>query len=324
MLSATFRQLQTFALVVELESFAKAGDRLGVSPAAISEQIRALERNLRYQVFTRRPGMSPVLNADGTALVQQLPALLAGAQEIAKRSRQTAVAPLKARLGAGEYILEHILVPNAAGFQERHPDVSIEFVSLASIQHAARETAAGRIDLAYAAAPGDVRPEGAEFIGTSTLCLAANPKHPVVRQWTRCRPARLPMIMPPEGSENDRALVRMLVLEGLGEIDVVIRVLRHSAMIALAVEGLGVACVFREQIARELKQGTLVELETGLGTLHRWALRRPGALDLEHLRQVDRFFVELLRQASNDWPASRGPKLHIDKMQRKPIDPTNP
>ncbi len=65
MLKATFRQLETFVVVVESGSFTNAAGRLGISPAAISDQIRALEQRMDCTLFDRRPGTTPVLNERG-------------------------------------------------------------------------------------------------------------------------------------------------------------------------------------------------------------------------------------------------------------------
>ncbi len=134
MLRATFRQLQTFVLVAETGSFAGAADRLGVSPAAVSDQIRALERKIGYSLFDRRPGTVPLMNDRGSALLRKAPDLLNSAREVENLSA-TAM-PHRVRVGAGDYILDHLLLPNLPKFQLAHPDIHIEFVRLRSRQEA--------------------------------------------------------------------------------------------------------------------------------------------------------------------------------------------
>ena len=48
------RQLQTLATILQSGSFAGAGDRVGLSPAAVSIQMRQLESSLGLELFDRR------------------------------------------------------------------------------------------------------------------------------------------------------------------------------------------------------------------------------------------------------------------------------
>src|ERR1044072_4993395 len=47
--------LRAFEAIARHLSFAKAADELHVTPAALSHQIRALEEQLRLELFHRRP-----------------------------------------------------------------------------------------------------------------------------------------------------------------------------------------------------------------------------------------------------------------------------
>ena len=47
----TFRQLQVFKCVYELNSYSRAGDMLGLSQPAVSNQIRQLEQVIEQPLF---------------------------------------------------------------------------------------------------------------------------------------------------------------------------------------------------------------------------------------------------------------------------------
>ena len=47
----SFRQLQVFKAVYELQSYSKAGDLLGLTQPAVSSQIRQLEQGLDQPLF---------------------------------------------------------------------------------------------------------------------------------------------------------------------------------------------------------------------------------------------------------------------------------
>ena len=48
-----FRQLQTFMMIAQTESFSKAADILGYSQSAVTVQIRLLEKELATRLFER-------------------------------------------------------------------------------------------------------------------------------------------------------------------------------------------------------------------------------------------------------------------------------
>ncbi len=71
----SIRQLRTFVAISETGSFAAAADRVFVSQAAVSQQMRSLEENLQVQLFDRT-GRSPVLTQVAKAIVPRARAIL--------------------------------------------------------------------------------------------------------------------------------------------------------------------------------------------------------------------------------------------------------
>jgi DNA-binding transcriptional LysR family regulator len=293
MLQATFRQLHTFVLVAETGSFAAAADRLGVSPAAVSDQIRALERKFGHPLFDRRPGTVPLLNERGAVLLRKAPDLLESAREVERLS--TTAAPQRVKVGTGDYILEHLFRPNLARFQQQHPETHIEFVRLSSREEAIQATRAQRMDLAYLSLYGRPSEPSAELIGLTNASLLASPNHPLANGWPPEHGLRLPMLMPLAGSLLERMIVQMLADAGINDFDVVTRAQHPDTLVDLAVAGVGVACAMREHASEALEKNLLVDLGVPLSPFYRFAFRRPNALDMEHLRQVDDFALSLLR-----------------------------
>jgi DNA-binding transcriptional LysR family regulator len=73
---SSIRLLKTFAAVAAEGSFAAAASRVALTQAAVGQQMRALESELRRPLFERQ-GKSVVLNDAGRALVPQVRRLLA-------------------------------------------------------------------------------------------------------------------------------------------------------------------------------------------------------------------------------------------------------
>jgi len=290
MLPATFRQLQTFVLVAETGSFAGAASELGVSSAAISGQVSALERKLGCQLFSRRPGTTPVLSDRGLALLQQTRGLLDQAAALADTAGARAVLTPRARVGAGDFILERIFLPNMARFQLSHPQLQVELIRI-NPELVAEAMVKQRLDLAYVSTVKEELGPSAELIGSVQLGLYAAPHHPVARAWPN---ARLPMIMPLSGSGLDRSLCSAMAAGGITDFDTVTRAQHVGTMVQLAQQGAGACCVFREDAAPAVRAGSLVELEASLPPYRRWAVRRPG-VQPDRLAALDRFFMDLLR-----------------------------
>ncbi len=290
MLPATFRQLETFVLVAETGSFAAAADTLGVSSAAISGHVGALESKLGCELFARRPGTTPVLTERGVGLLQQARELVDQAAAMASAAGAPRRPEPRARVGAGPFILEQIILPRMAEFQAAHPQIQVEFFRIAPnsvFEVLARE----RLDLAYVSTYRDLSPT-AELISTAGQGLFVRPDHPIVAAWPG---APLPMIMPLSGSTMERAVQSTLVTAGISDFIVVTRAQHHETIMQLAEQGLGVCCAFHDAVAAALAAGRLVELDAALPPLRRWAARRPGALQVDHLRHLDAFFAGLLR-----------------------------
>jgi DNA-binding transcriptional LysR family regulator len=73
---SSIRVLKTFAAVASEGTFAAAASRVALTQAAVGQQMRALETELRRPLFARQ-GKSVVLNDAGRALVPQVRRLLA-------------------------------------------------------------------------------------------------------------------------------------------------------------------------------------------------------------------------------------------------------
>lgn len=292
MLPATFRQIEIFVLVAETGSFAAAADELGVSSAAISGHIAALEKKLKCDLFVRRPGSTPILTERGATLLDQSRGLLEQASAMADGA-EAPRRPSRARVGTGPFILENIFLPRMAAFQALHPHLQVEF-TIVNPNRLVEALRADHLDLAYASTFQEVSP-AAELISTASQGLFARPDHSVV---SAPPGTPLPMIMALSGSVLERATLQALREAGLANFTVVTRAQHFNTMMQLAEQGLGVCFAFHDAVADAVAQGRLVELEATLPSFKRWALRRAGALQVPHLRQLDDFLTDALRSGS--------------------------
>lgn len=296
MLKATFRQLEIFIAVVESRSFTVAAAQLGVTPAAISDQIRALEKRMDCVLFERRPGTTPVLNERGEQLFQHATRLLESAGQAAAISHAEVHELHTARLAADEYIVERLLRPTLPAFQKAHPDTQLQFLQLNHAADAVQALRAGRADLGYLTLWTLDVDWPIDIIRTVGVGLYASPAHPIVRSWANDRRQKLPLITPIAGSAMEQVMSRSLKQAGLTSFESVAHTQYGSTMAALARDGVGVCYVMREAVRAEVTAGQLVELEAQLPNVYRCALRRANALDVPHLKAIDEFVVARIRE----------------------------
>ena len=144
------RQMRTLIAIVETGSFAAAGDYVGLSPSAVSLQIKAMEAEMDVILFDRtmRP---PVITGQGRALADHARKTLAmfdAAPGIAKgdtiRGRLT--------VGAVPTALASFLPAALAKIKVLHPDLRID-VRSGSSDKMVGHLLKGRLDVAVCTKP---------------------------------------------------------------------------------------------------------------------------------------------------------------------------
>jgi DNA-binding transcriptional LysR family regulator len=152
--------LRTFVAVVRHGSFSAAAAELGYTQAAVSQQIAALENDLKTRLLTRRP---VVPTEAGTRLLEHAEPILlrldAARADVARMSKAPAatmvvgVTPLAGMTPA--------LAPALAALRQQMPRLDVT-VQTATRQRIAVGVARGQLDLGLTdglAAPGDPLPE---------------------------------------------------------------------------------------------------------------------------------------------------------------------
>src|ERR1700722_13965294 len=71
MFPSTLRRLEVFLAVVDAGSFVAGAERLGISHPSISNHIKALERQVGCELFTRRKGSVSSLTEQGRRLYER-------------------------------------------------------------------------------------------------------------------------------------------------------------------------------------------------------------------------------------------------------------
>lgn len=115
--------LRAFEAAARLGGFAAASAELGVTPGAVSQQVRALEARLGLALFERRPQSLLPTRPARELLPVLTEALDAVASAVARLRPAAAALPLSLACPAG--FAEGFLLPRLARFQRRAPGIAL-------------------------------------------------------------------------------------------------------------------------------------------------------------------------------------------------------
>lgn len=143
------RQLRYLVAVAEEGHVTRAAERLGMQQPPLSQQIKAMEEGLGFQLFHRRP-RGVELTESGRVLFEEARAILARLEQAERDARRTARGELgQLRIGVAPTAPFHPLVPGVIrAFRETHPDVAVTLEECLSRQ-AVQGLAEARLDAAF-------------------------------------------------------------------------------------------------------------------------------------------------------------------------------
>nr|WP_320167189.1 LysR substrate-binding domain-containing protein [uncultured Methylophaga sp.] len=125
----TMRGVESFVRSVELGSLAAASRRLGISAAAVSQNIARLESSLGTRLLTRTT-RSLALTDTGEVYYQRVKGLLQE-MELAAEAVSYVEGKVSGRLkiACSAAFARHVLAPLLPIFHEQYPDLSIELIA---------------------------------------------------------------------------------------------------------------------------------------------------------------------------------------------------
>jgi len=122
-------QLRTLIHVAELGSLSKAADRLHVAQPALSRQVRMLEEELGFPLFTRH-GRGMVVTEQGRQVLTHAVRVLAELEEIKATTVDGAMSLTgQVAIGLPPTVADIISVPLVAAFGQAHPQATLRLVS---------------------------------------------------------------------------------------------------------------------------------------------------------------------------------------------------
>lgn len=281
-MAVTLTQLRAFLAVTRTGSVHAAASQLIVSQPSVSAAVAALSRELGVPLFERH-GRGVQLTEAGQAFAPYAAQVL-GLLEQGRDAAHEAAAPETSRIRivavntAGEYLVPPLL----QAYRQLHPGMHI------LLEVGNRSTVFARLEERQADVGIGGRPSSDEITGfpflDNELIVVGKEKPRDLR--------RTPWLLREEGSGTRAAAEQLLAQLDLADAELL--TLGSIGAIKQALEvGLGVTVISRHAVARELRDGTLVEIPVEGTPLSRaWHALLPASTPV---RPAVAAFVEFLR-----------------------------
>lgn len=256
--------LETFSKAAELSNFTAAAKALGLTQAAVSQRIQALEKTLGKSLFHRRGGRVLLTEAG-----QKLYAYVQRIIDLHREARKEITGhepPITGELviAASSIPGEHILPSLLSFFGQRYPHVRVRAAvgdSMAVLAQVER----GEASVGLVGRKTDNPNLEFRFLASDRMVLVAPAEHPLSRKKkiTVNQLAAHPLIMREAGSGLRHCFEKSLDRAGrsLADLRVALELGSNEAIKEAVHRGVGVAVLSTLAVQKELKLGSLHALE---------------------------------------------------------------
>ena len=243
-----------------MSSFTAAAKILGLTQAAVSQRIGALEKTLDVPLF-RRQGGRVLLTAAGQRLydyVQQILALHREArQEIAGQKPSISGELL---LGASTVPGEHLLPALLSIFHQRFPGIQVK-AEISDSMKVIAQVERGQVSLGLVGRKADNPHLEFRHFATDRMVLVVPPNHAWCRrkQVSFRQLCQQPLVLREAGSGLRHCFEKQLARLGksLRDLQIALELGSNEAIKEAVLRGLGVAILSSYAVAKERKAGVL-------------------------------------------------------------------
>jgi DNA-binding transcriptional LysR family regulator len=274
--------LETFARAAESGSFTATARALGLTQAAVSQRIQALEKSLNAALFERQGGHVQ-LTAAGHRLYDYAQRILqlveeARAELTGSQSALTGELDLAASSVPGEHLLPELL----AEFRGRYPHVQVR-AAVGDTRQVLEQVEHHDVHLGLVGGKIDNPHLEFQCFATDQLVLVVPPGHPWQRRKrvTLEQVCEMPLILREAGSASRWCLQEAVAAAGkaLANLNVVLELGSNKAIAEAVQRGLGVAVLSASAVHREVEAGQLLAVHITHAHLVRdmfvvWSRRR--------------------------------------------------
>lgn len=253
--------LETFSKAAELNSFTGAAKKLGLTQAAVSQRVQALERNLGKSLFDRRAGRVMLTEA-GRKLydyVERISELHREARKEVTGHASPVIGEL--RIAASSVPGEHLLPSLLSDFGLKYPHLRVQ-ASVGDSLAAMTQVERGEAQLGLVGRKTDNPHLHFQFFASDRITFVAPPNHVFVKSKKKITVSQLaaePLILRAAGSGLRHCLEKSLKRSGrsLGELRISLELGSNEAIKRAVLKGVGLAVLSRYAVQDEIRAGRL-------------------------------------------------------------------
>jgi DNA-binding transcriptional LysR family regulator len=269
----SFRELEIFCKVVELESFSKAAEAVSLVQASVSERIAALEKKIGIRLLDRL-GRKVIPTAAGE-LLHKHATLLLEMKETAQLEieRFTGLKQGEISMGGSTIPGEYILPDLIGRFNKKFPHLSVK-LTIADSSEIENRVLEGQLEIGVTGSKSSHANLLCQKLWEDELVLAVPFRHP----WARRKSVSLqelhktPFILREDGSGTLKILeayLRESGEDGTSALEVSVRFGSSTAVKEGIKSGLGLSILSARAIQTEVKAGILKALKVNGLTMSR-------------------------------------------------------
>lgn len=247
-----------FLAVAKCKSISKAAAQLYISQPAVSITIRKLEENLNTTLFIRKP-KGVALTEDGRKLydsARRAFQILLDTEDGLKFRQSTG----RLRIAASNVLCKHFLMPYLKEFTSRYPDTDVS-ITCTSSAAACSMLEQCDIDLALAAKPEQLGMMAYHSLGVIEYIFVCTPAYRAKLNCDNDKIFEYGNIMLPDRDNVSRRHLEHYYAQNHIKPLHILEVNEMDLLIAFAKMGIGISCVVRQFVERELSIGSLMEIE---------------------------------------------------------------
>jgi DNA-binding transcriptional LysR family regulator len=246
MTGLTLRQLEVFTQVVELGSFRRCAEHIGISQVAVSEHVQALERRLGQPLFERHGGSAAKLTKQGERAYSRAKHILQETDRLFDdlASGESGVLGRRLTIGAPPFLMRYLQDAPAA----LAPDIELVLDHHITTPALVREGLARRdIDVGYFFALGEDGASDSTVVRTEPLAVFVSVEHPLARRGTISRSDLLatPAVHLPRNSPLRDLIDRAMSQAGLAGGHIALETDDYGLILTSVHRGLGYVCMFQ-------------------------------------------------------------------------------
>lgn len=290
-----FRQLKTLLAIAETRNFTRAAERVHLTQAAVSAQIKALETETGVPLFAR-VNKKVFLTEAGELLVRRAERLLKIHDEVLLALKELGDAEKgRLRIGTASTMASNEQLPSIlAELKRAYPKAHLT-VRRATSTEIVTQILQNDLDVGLVSLPVEANDIRAEVLQRDRLVAIMQPDHPLAHQRS-ISPTQLaaePLILGEQGG-NTRRLIDLFLAKSGVRPEVMMELGSMTSIKRMVEHGLGLSIMPRSAVRDEIKAGTLLALPIR-GFKDNWELGLV-ALKSDHVPPLQQAFNQLCKK----------------------------